>query len=271
LLIEYFNKTWAVILGGSGGIGLATARLLASKGMNIFIVHRDTRDNCSNLYSTIEILKKYSVSIESININVNDFNNKEKILSFLKSVLAPGEKIRLFLHAISDGNLKAIFNKDKLHETDCLSMDDYNYTINAMGLSFVFWSRTLFDEGYLPNKSRIVGITSEGRNIVLPNYAAVSSAKSVLESACKYMAVELAKNQITVNLINAGITNTRALSAFPNYEDLLKKAVLRNPSGRLTTPDDIAKVVFLLCLDEADWITGEIIRVDGGEQLLNVF
>ena len=85
------------------------------------------------------------------------------------------------------------------------------------------------------------------------------------------MAVELAGRKITVNLINAGITDTRALLAFPNYQNLIEKARLRNPSGRLTSTEDIAKVIFLLCQNESEWITGEVIRVDGGEQLLNIF
>lgn len=265
-----FKKSWAFILGGSGGFGMATASMLAQKGMNIFIVHRDTRCHLSDFNSKINDIKQLGVKVETINCNAADYNSKEKILGAYNAIAGKDEHIKLFLHAIADGNLKTIFRQAKADERETLSMEDFQQTINAMGLNFIFWGRTLFEAGYLHEQSRIIGITSEGSYRVLPNYAAVSSAKAVLESACKYMAVELAMRKITVNLINAGITDTHALSVFPNYKGLIEKARLRNPSGRLTSPDDIAKVVFLLCQDESQWITGEVIRVDGGEQLVNL-
>jgi enoyl-[acyl-carrier protein] reductase III len=266
----HFNKSWAFILGGSGGFGMATARLLAQKGLNIFIVHRDTRSHLPEFIANIENIRQMGVRVASINCNAVDYNNKDKILTAFKEAVEPDENIRLFLHAIADGNLNPIFHQTKTDENETLSMEDYQQTINAMGLSFIFWGRTLFEAGYLQSQSRIIGISSEGSHIVLPYYAAVSSAKAVLESACKYMAVELARQRITVNLINAGITDTAALSVFPNYTDLIEKTLLRNPSGRLTTTEDIAKVVFLLCQEESQWITGEVIRADGGEQLVNL-
>jgi enoyl-[acyl-carrier protein] reductase I len=266
----HFKKSWAFILGGSSGFGLATARLLAQKGMNIFIVHRDTRSHLPEFKANIENIRLLGVRVESINCNAVDYNNKDKILDAFIAVIDPGESIKVFLHAIADGNLKPIFRQTKSDEKEILAMEDFHQTINAMGLSFIFWGRTLFEAGYLQAQSRIIGITSEGSYKVLPYYAAVSSAKAVLESACKYMAVELAMQRITVNLINAGITDTHALSVFPNYKDLIEKNRLRNPSGRLTSPEDIAKIVFLLCQDESEWITGEILRVDGGEQLVDL-
>jgi enoyl-[acyl-carrier protein] reductase I len=139
-----------------------------------------------------------------------------------------------------------------------------------MGLNFLEWSRILIQHNFLKPSSRIIGLTSEGSKSVLSGYAAVACAKATLETACKYLAVKLAARKITVNLINAGITETKALSRLPDYDVFITRAKKRNPSGRLTQPEDVAKVVFLMCLDESAWITGEVIRVDGGEQLLSV-
>ncbi len=261
------SGTWALILGGSGGFGLASAKYLAEKGMNIFVVHRDTRNAMASISVEFDKILKAGVNFHSININANNSDNADKIINKLINVMAPHESLKLFIHSISDGNIKP-FVKNGTNRFNLLTDDDFQHTINAMGLSFVFWSRILLEKKILKKNSRIIGFTSEGSLKVLPGYTAISAAKGVVEAFCRNLAVELAPYQITVNLINAGITDTKALRAFPDHALLLKNALRRNPSGRLTQPEDIAKVVYLLTLDEAEWITGDIIRVDGGEQLI---
>jgi NAD(P)-dependent dehydrogenase (short-subunit alcohol dehydrogenase family) len=81
------------------------------------------------------------------------------------------------------------------------------------------------------------------------------------------MALEYARYGITSNIIQAGTTDTPALRQLPSYEKLLTIAERRNPSGRLTRPQDVANLVYLLCLPEADWINGSLIKADGGESL----
>ena len=84
------------------------------------------------------------------------------------------------------------------------------------------------------------------------------------------MAVELAPYGIRSNLIQAGVSDTQGLRAIPGSEHLKAQALARNPFGRLTTPRDVANAIYLLCRDEAAWINGEIIRVDGGEHVSGV-
>jgi NAD(P)-dependent dehydrogenase (short-subunit alcohol dehydrogenase family) len=91
-----------------------------------------------------------------------------------------------------------------------------------------------------------------------------------LESVARSIAVELAPYGIRCNVIQAGVTETPALAAIPGSAQLKAQAVTRNPFGRLTTPRDVANVIYLLSLDEAAWINGEVIRVDGGEHVSGV-
>lgn len=70
------------------------------------------------------------------------------------------------------------------------------------------------------------------------------------------------------NVINAGVTDTPSLALIPGYDELVAKATASNPLGRMTMPEDVANVVYLLSRPEADWINGTIINVDGGESLL---
>ena len=264
-----FNNTWAIILGGSGGFGFATAKYLASKGMNIFIVHRDSRSSLENVKRMFDELSNEKIKFDSLNINACDPSNFNTILKAIKKNIKDNEFAKVFIHSISDGNINDIFDNE--NNENQLSVDDFQHTINTMGLNFLEWSKLLVFNKVLVKSSRIIGITSEGSDFVLPYYAAVASAKATLESLCKYMAVKFAPLQITVNLIKAGITETKALAKFPNYDELISNAKRRNPSGRLTQPDDIAKAIYLLSLDESSWITGEIIRVDGGEQLISLY
>jgi enoyl-[acyl-carrier protein] reductase III len=119
----------------------------------------------------------------------------------------------------------------------------------------------------MPGGSSIVGLSSLGSVRVLDNYSLVGVSKAALETLVRYLAVELAPRGIRVNAVSAGVVETGALEHFPNREAMLEMGV-RNPVGRLVTPDDVAAVVTFLCSPEADMIRGQTIVVDGGWSLL---
>ena len=259
------SSLWALILGGSSGFGLATAKLLASKGFNIFIVHRDLKTNQNEIDRHFDEIRSNGVQVEGINKNAISEEGQSEISDLLIQTLGNKGKIKMLLHSLADGNLGEILTEG---EGEGAGELEFDHTINAMGVSFVTWSKLLHRSNLFSDGARIIGITSEGGHKVLPGYSAVSAAKSVLESTCRSMAVEFAKFDITVNLVNAGITDSPALRAMDNHESLLKKAKERNPFNRLTLPEDVANVIYLLSRPEAKWINGEIIRVDGGEQIV---
>ncbi len=148
-----------------------------------------------------------------------------------------------------------------------LDEDDFARTIHSMGTSLLGWVQGLHQRGLFAEDARIFGLTSEGNSIAWKGYAAVAAAKVALESLARSIAVEFAAYGIRCNVIQAGITETPALAAIPGSAQLKAKARLRNPFGRLTTPADVANVIELLSRDEASWINGEVIRVDGGEHI----
>ena len=81
------------------------------------------------------------------------------------------------------------------------------------------------------------------------------------------MALEFAKDGITSNCIQAGATETPSFAMIPGNEQLAAVAKKRNPFHRLTTPEDVANGVYLLVQDEAKWINGTVVKVDGGESI----
>jgi len=148
--------------------------------------------------------------------------------------------------------------------------EDLERTIYSMGTSLLGWAQTLLAQGLFADDARIFGLTSEGNEVAWKGYAAVAAAKVALESIARSMAVELAPYGIRSNVIQAGVTDTAALQAIPGSAQLKAQARQRNPFGRLTTPVDVANVIYLLSTTEAAWINGEIIRVDGGEHISGV-
>ena len=263
------NKDWFFVIGGSSGFGLASAFLFAEKGYNIFIIHRDSRQYLQEIETCFQKIKNKRVLFESMNVNAHDKKNHPMILEKIKETLGQDGKIKVFLHSIADGNINPLIpSAEAGFNSKSLCEDDFSYTIHAMGTSFFLWSKLILENKLFAKNARIIGLTSEGSKKVLPGYAAVAASKSVLESACRYMAVELAPYGITTNLINAGITDTPALRVIPGYEELIEKAKHKNPFKRITLTEDIAKAIYLLSTDDAGWINGEIIRVDGGEQLM---
>ena len=145
--------------------------------------------------------------------------------------------------------------------------EDLARTIHSMGTSLLGWTQQLRERGMFADDTRVFGLTSEGNTVAWKGYAAVAAAKVALESVSRSIAVEMAHFGIRSNIIQAGVTDTPALRMIPGSAHLKAQAVTRNPFGRLTTPEDVANVIYLLSLPEAAWINGEIIRVDGGEAI----
>jgi enoyl-[acyl-carrier protein] reductase III len=263
------EKNWALILGGTGGFGLATAKILAVKGFNLILIYRERKSNLHNFEHEFKNLET-ACEVVHYNLNANESENQSLIIEELKQRVEIKGKVVFMLHALADGNLRPLFPKDNPDDT-FLNAEDFQHTIQAMGTSLLHWSRLLYNHNIFAASASVVGLTSEGTYRVFPDYAAVASAKAVMEASMRYMAVELSRTGIRVNLINAGITDTNALKVFPGYKDFIEKAKKRNPGGRLTTTDDVAKVIAFLASPDAGWINGSVITVDGGEQLISLY
>lgn len=254
---------WALILGGSSGLGLASAKKLASKNYNIIIIHRDRKSDLEEITSHFDEITLSGVLLHHFNSDALNASKRMSLIKEIKSVLGEEHKIKVLVHSIAKGSLKPM---NDLNKTE-LSNQDFQITLDAMALSLYDWTKILASERLLAKDTRVISFTSEGNTKTWPNYGAVSVAKVALEALTRNMALEFAATGIKVNCIQAGITETKSFKMIPGNEDLKKNALARNPNNRLTSPEDVANVVYLLSTDEAKWITGTIIKVDGGESL----
>lgn len=261
---EFQNKNyWALILGGSSGLGLATAKKLAKHGMNICIVHRNSRMQEATIKAEFETIKQTNIQFKAFNIDAFNTEKRDAVIQELKTVFGEHQKVKTLVHSIAKGNLKPMVSNEK----PVLKQDDFALTINAMAISLYDWVKALFEVNLFADDTRILSFTSEGNSKPWQNYAAVSAAKVTLEAITRNIALEFAPYNIKANCIQAGVTDTASLRMIPDSDKIIDYTLKRNPYKRLTSPDDVANVVYLLSKDEASWITGTIIPVDGGEHL----
>lgn len=257
-----FQDMWAIILGGSGGFGLASVEKLSAHGMNIALLYRETavREKELKLYLS-NLAVKHTVEILPFNINALDTEGIESFIQQFDKIIPHKKCVRLLLHSIARGNLKPLIDKNRNE----LSQEDIQLTTYAMATSLLDWTKRLYQENLFCEDARVIALTSEGAHKFWESYAAVAIAKSSLESLATYVAVEFAPFGIKTNVIQAGITKTLSFDKIPNSKKLFDYAEKRNPLGRATQTTDVAGVVYLLCKDEAAWINGSLIHVDGGE------
>ncbi|GAB4031070.1 SDR family oxidoreductase [Spirosoma gilvum] len=253
---------WAVILGGSSGLGLATAHKLAQHGMNLCIVHRTRKADQAGAEAEFSQIQANGILVRQYNL---DATNAEKRSMIIAELIEQGYqgKVRALIHSIAKGNLKPM----QAEGQPVLQHDDFQLTIDAMAISLYDWTNALLSANLFAADARVISFTSEGSNRAWKNYAAVSAAKAALEAISRSIALELAPSGIRANCIMAGVTDTASLRMIPGSDTLLSHSQQRNPFARTTQATDIANVAYLLCKDEAAWINGAVIPVTGGEHL----
>ena len=251
---------WALILGSSSGFGAATARELAKGGMNIFGIHLDRKAAMDSVNELVDELRSYGAQVEFRNMSATDADKRKDVIDELASM---GDiRVKVLLHSLAFGALKPVIDDE-----DVLQQKQIEMTLNVMASSIIYWAQDLFSNSLISKGSHIFGMTSSGGHRQWKSYGAVSAAKAALESYCRQLAFELSEHGISVNALQAGVTDTPALRKIPGNEQMINHAESTNPGKRLTLPTDIAKVIAMIGKSDTTWMTGNTIRVDGGEDL----
>jgi len=169
------------------------------------------------------------------------------------------------LHSLAFGTLLPYIDDDPAR---AVSRAQLEMTLDVMANSLVYWVQDLVRRRMLVEGSKVFSMTSAGSHRVIVGYGPVSAAKAALESHTRQLALELAPRGIAVNCLQAGVTDTPSMRKIPGSEDIIAEATSRNPHGRITTPEDVAEILVALCSVRSSWVTGTVIRVDGGEDLV---
>jgi NAD(P)-dependent dehydrogenase (short-subunit alcohol dehydrogenase family) len=233
--------------------------------MNIIGVHLDRRlsaENARRLVAEIEALGRQAWFF---NVNAADPAKRAMVLAQVQRGLqerGQAETVNVLLHSLAFGALKPFTDTDAESRIGVAQLE---MTIDVMANSLVYWTQGLLDANLFGKRSRIFAMTSTGSGVSWQSYGAVSAAKAALEAHIRQLSLELSPRGITANAICAGVTDTPASRKIPGYDGMIESAVRRNPSGRLTQPQDVARALVALALPCTYWLTGNVICIDGGE------
>ncbi len=264
------RERWALILGASSGMGEATAITLAKAGYRICGIHLDFRAGLAHVDEVKAAIEAAGSEALYINMNAADDEKRAAALDTLEARFADSRSaghdpyVRVVMHSLAFGSLVPFIADDPKAAVDRKKME---MTQDVMANSLVYWVQDLYRRGMLGQGSKIFAMTSEGSTRVVPSYGVVSSAKAALESHVRQLAMELARkgSGITANCIRAGVTVTPALLKIPESQQMIDITMKRNPTGRMTTPQDVANAIRALSGEGTDFINGDVISVDGGE------
>jgi enoyl-[acyl-carrier protein] reductase III len=257
------DRRWVLVLGASSGFGEAAAREFAAAGWDVFGVHLDRKAGLEHVAEIRAALAAAGAEAHFFNQNAADHDNRKATVEKIKE-LAGGRPVGVLLHSLAFGTLKPFIADEA---KDALQPQQLEMTLDVMANSLVYWTQDLVRAGLLVRGSRIFAMTSAGDRIVWKSYGAVSAAKAALESHIRQLGFELAPLGITANSIKAGVTDTPALRKIPGNDAIVESAQKRNPAGRLTTTEDVARCLVALAAPGTAWLTASILQVDGGEDV----
>ncbi len=246
-----------VITGATKGIGRAIAYRFAREGVNVAFTYNSNEKLANEIVEDLE--SKYGVKVRAYRLNILELDEFKPL--FLE-IDRDFDRVDFFVsNAMIYGRpVVGGYGKFmKLRPKKGL-LNIYTATVGA----FVRGAQESALRMQKVGGGSIVTISSTGNRIYMDNYAGHGTNKAAVETMSRYASVELGEMGIRVNAVSGGPIDTDALRAFTNYEEIKRTTIERSSLNRMGTPEDMAGAVYFLCTDEASWITGQTIVVDGG-------
>ncbi|WCN37362.1 enoyl-[acyl-carrier-protein] reductase FabL [Aneurinibacillus uraniidurans] len=243
----------ALITGGTRGIGKVIALRLAEQGCDLVITYLRNRTAARE---TAAELEAKGVRVHLSKGNIADKDNSKKMFEEIDQEFG---RLDYFVSNAASGVLRPLMEIEESH---------WDWTMNINSRAYLFCAQQAAKLMEKTGGGKIVGLSSLGSQFVIPNYTTVGVSKAALESLTRYLAIELAPMNISVNAVSGGAVDTDALKHFPNREEIIKDAAVRTPAGRMVEPEDLANAVMFLLSDQASMIRGQTLVVDGGISVL---
>ena len=246
-----------VITGATKGIGKAVAYRFAKEGVNVAFTYNSNKEAADEIAKDLET--QFGIKAKAYPLNILD---TDEFKPLFEAIDQDFDRVDFFVsnamiygRSVVGGYGKFMKLRPKKGLTNI-----YTATVGA----FVAGSQEAAKRMQKQGGGAIVTLSSTGNLIYIENYAGHGTNKAAVEAMARYAAVELGEMGIRVNAVSGGPIETDALRAFTNYEEVKAETIKRSALNRMGSPEDLAGAVYLLCTDEASWITGQTLVVDGG-------
>ncbi|MCI0637678.1 MAG: 3-oxoacyl-[acyl-carrier-protein] reductase [Gemmataceae bacterium] len=240
----------ALVTGGSRGIGRGIVKALAAEGAKVAFVYRGSKEAADSLAS--ELTQASSV-VQALQCDVTNAEEVQRSVEIVEKTL---------------GAINILVNNAGIIHDDLfirLEPKDWESVLQTnLGGTFNFTKAVAYSM-MRQRKGRIINISSVAAEHTNPGQTNYAASKGAINSFTRALAVELASRGVTVNAIAPGFVETEMTEAVRNKAgDIIKKMI---PMRRLGQADDIAKAAVFLASDDASYITGQVLIVDGGISL----
>ena len=239
----------AIVIGGSGGIGMASAKGLSKNGFRICITSRDEN-------KAKQMLKEHKLPADLYKLNARD---EKSVSDCISAAIKKYGSLDVVIYSVS-----AKLTNKKISD---LQWHEFQEHMDAQLKGFFAVVKSMWQQVLAKRKTKFIVMLSEAcigkPPLGLSHYVA---AKYSLMGFTKSMAVELSKYNCTFNMISPGMVDTNLISGMPSK--LAEIVAASNPMKRIATPEDVAKVVVFLASEESDYLNGVNILVNGGSVMM---
>lgn len=242
----------ALIIGGTGGIGKAVCLQLAEDGFDVAVHYHQSEETAKTIQQQIIALGRKAMVIHA---DITDLNQVQEMV---EKIIREWGTITVIANCAAND-----IPNIKFQDLDWDTIQDH-LDINVKSIFNLQKCVVPLMEknGY----GKIINITTQAIEKPNAGWLHYITAKSALHGLSRALAVELAPKGIRVNLVSPGMTDTGLIASLPEKVRLLTEA--QTPLGRIAQPEDVAGAVSFLASEKADFLTGETIRVNGGQVML---
>jgi len=250
----------ALITGSSRGIGRGIALKLAREGAIVAVHYYRNQQAASETLAQVREAGSDGIVVQG------DVSRVEDIQRLFGEVRSAFGRLEIFV-SNARGEVGTFYEPPL-----AITLDKFDHAVDSQAKAFLVGAREA--EKLMTAGGRIIAITYAPGGVYgsWQSWVAMGAAKSALESIARYIAVALAPRGITVNIISPGWIDDSVLNTLPPEVVQMIRTHHQNgwtPMRRLGTPADIGNAVALFCSDEAEWITGQLVAVDGGMGLMD--
>ncbi|MET8773072.1 SDR family oxidoreductase [Streptomyces sp. NPDC004658] len=239
----------ALVTGAARGLGRAIAHRLCAAGCDVYVNYHRDDDSARRTVEELAGLKGTAVAVRA------DVRDEAALQALLDRVAREHGGLDVFVHNAATFRHNTAVGPD---------LEAFRSEL-GLALNPLLSGGARLAELMAGRPGRIVVVSSNGARSVIPGYVNVGVAKAAVENLVRYLAVELAGRGIAVNAVATALLDKGEHTGNRSMAEFLGR---RTPAGRLTTPGDVADFVALLATDQAAWLHGQVITVDGGLGLL---